>query len=133
MCRPFVQMSKGIVKVRSGDCRCAARYGFVSGVGAVTGSWVLHKRPNTVLWLLRPCICEVHRPMLNPKTGHDRLDGKLTSYARLHTSSINIDHTLNCSMGSRLFVTVLLCADLPDDPLLPELALLIGNHDAIVS
>jgi hypothetical protein len=31
------------------------------------------------------------------------------------------------------FVTVLLCAYLPYDPLLPELALLIGDHDSVVS
>lgn len=31
------------------------------------------------------------------------------------------------------FVTVLLGADLPYDPLLPEFALLIGDHDAVVS
>lgn len=75
--------------------------------------------------------------LLTHRRGHDRLDGKLASYARLHSSTINIDHGLKCSMGgggeSRLFVTVLLCADLPDDPLLPELALLIGNHDTVVS
>ena len=35
-------------------------------------------------------------------------------------------------MSVRLFVTML-GADLPYDPLLPELALLVGDHDTVVS
>lgn len=98
-----------------------------SRVSVVTGCWVLHKRPSAVLWLLRTCICEVHA-----QTALERFDKRTPSYAGTLPTNKNNDALWKCTRA-RLFVTVLLGADLPDDPLLPELALLVGDHDTIVS
>lgn len=53
--------------------------------------------------------------------------------ARQDSPLLHLMGSTNRIYDARLFMTVLLGADLPDDPLLPELALLIRDHDTIVS
>lgn len=92
---------------------------FASGGSVVTGCWRCISA-RVVLWL--------------HMRGPTRIQPMNGSIRRLFTpdySPPTNDASSKC-MSVRLFVTML-GADLPYDPLLPELALLVGDHDSIVS
>jgi hypothetical protein len=76
--------------------------------------------------------CERAYARSHPHIASERLNEKAISHARSLSTNKTNDASPKC-MTVRLFVAMLLGADLPYDPLLPELALLVGDHDAIVS